>query len=418
LSNELKEAIKRPKSDIIALEESIAQVEDLRAILKKSVDIRTTFMICLAFFWMIIFFAFAPGGIEGIFETLFQIKIEYLVLGLMITLLGLFLDAISWRILLRSMDVFASINDTLEAYFVSFAWGLLIPSLTAAEIYVRISLGKKRFHHNPKNRSPSAGELFSTIVLHKLLGFLAFLPLSVPFAYGLVVLLDLDPTIGLYFMAFIAILTALVILFLALIYAKPNIATGFLTRGISVVATLISPYKSKADSHKAAARQFVLDYRTNFRFLASHPLAAFKAYLFALSNALCGFIGAAFIVYSLGANVPIWVILVIVFVSGSINLIPLGIPGMEGFKETVVASLYDKYENFSTAGAIGILNSINTFYVPVLVGILFAVLGNRKKDRKTFENQKTEINQSQKFLQKTGMNNESQSSPETKRGIN
>ncbi|MHA2367284.1 MAG: lysylphosphatidylglycerol synthase transmembrane domain-containing protein [Candidatus Hodarchaeales archaeon] len=413
MSNELKKSPKRPETDTESLEESIEQVEDLGTVLKKSIDIRTVFMICLAFFWMIIFFAFAPGGIEGILETLFQIKIEFLVLGLMITLLGLFLDAISWRILLRRMDVFASINDTLEAYFVSFAWGLLIPSLTAAEIYVRISLGKKRFLHNPQNRSPSAGELFSTIVLHKLLGFLAFLPLSVPFAYGLVVLLDLDPTIGLYFMAFIAILTALVILFLALIYAKPNIATGFLTRGISVVATLIPPYRSKVDSHKAAARQFVLDYRTNFRFLASHPLAAFKAYLFALSNALCGFIGATFIVYSLGANVPIWAILVIVFVSGSINLIPLGIPGMEGFKETVIASLYDKYENFSTAGAIGILNSINTFYVPVLVGLLFAVLGNRKKDRKTFENQKTEIKQSLESSQKSGTNNEYRTSHET-----
>ncbi|MFW9914947.1 MAG: lysylphosphatidylglycerol synthase transmembrane domain-containing protein [Candidatus Thorarchaeota archaeon] len=413
MSNERNDSPKKSKVDIGVLEESIAQVEDLGAVLRKSTDIRTIFMICLAFLWMIIFFAFAPGGIEGILETLFQIKIEYLVLGLMITLLGLFLDAISWRILLRSMDVFASINDTLEAYFVSFAWGLLIPSLTAAEIYVRISLGKKRFHYNSKNRSPSAGELFSTIVLHKLLGFLAFLPLSVPFAYGLVVLLDLDPTIGLYFMAFIAILTALVILFLALIYAKPNIATGFLTGGISVVAALVPPYRSKEDSHKAAARQFVLDYKTNFRFLASHPLAAFKAYLFALSNALCGFIGATFIVYSLGANVPIWAILVIVFVSGSINLIPLGIPGMEGFKETIIASLYDKYENFSTAGAIGILNSMNTFYVPVLVGILFAVLGNRKKDRKMFENQKTEINQSLESSQKSGTNSEYRASHET-----
>ncbi|MHA2499758.1 MAG: hypothetical protein ACXAEL_09365 [Candidatus Hodarchaeales archaeon] len=94
-------------------------------------------------------------------------------------------------------------------------------------------------------------------------------------------------------------------------------------------------------------------------------------------------------------------------------MIPLGIPGMEGFKETVIASLYDKYENFSTAGAIGILNSINTFYVPVLVGLLFAVLGNRKKDRKTFENQKTEIKQSLESSQKSGTNNEYRTSHET-----
>jgi uncharacterized protein (TIRG00374 family) len=368
------------KTDLELLEESVAQVEDLTGVLRKSLDIKTIFMISLAFSWMMIFFITGPGGIEGILDHLSHVRAELVVLGIIITLLGLCLDAIAWRILLRSMDVSASINDTLETYFVSFAWGLLVPSLTAAEIYVRISLGKRRFHMNQENRSPYAGELFSTIVLHKLLGFLAFIPLSIPVAYGLVVLLGLDATTGYIFVGFIAGLTLLLIGFLILVYFKPSIAIGILHPLISAIAYLIPYFRKKEDSYKAAARKFVLDYTTNFRLLASHPLQTSKAFILALLNAICGFIGATILVYAAGGNAPVAAILVIVFVSGTINLIPLGIPGMEGFKETVITSLYDKYEDFSKAGAISLLNSLNTFYIPVLIGLVLAVFGNAKKD--------------------------------------
>ncbi|MFX0115801.1 MAG: YbhN family protein, partial [Candidatus Hodarchaeota archaeon] len=329
-------------------------------------------------------------GIEGILDHLSHVRAELVLLGIVVTLVGLCLDALAWRILLRSMDVSASINDTLETYFVSFAWGLLIPSLTAAEIYVRISLGKKRFHMNQENRSPSSGELFSTIVLHKLLGFLAFIPLSIPVAYGLVVLLDLDATTGFIFVGFIAGITLLLIGFLILVYIRPNIAIGILHLLVSAITRLIPYFRKKEDSYKAATQKFVLDYTANLRLLASHPLQTAKAFILALLNAICGFIGATILVYAAGGNAPVEAILVIVFVSGTINLIPLGIPGMEGFKETVITSLYTKYENFSKAGVISLLNSLNTFYMPVLVGLVLALFGNAKKDDEIPEKHRTQ----------------------------
>ncbi|MFQ5976939.1 MAG: lysylphosphatidylglycerol synthase transmembrane domain-containing protein [Candidatus Heimdallarchaeota archaeon] len=390
MSSDHDKPLKQENIDADSLNDSVTQVEDLTGILRQSLDKKTIFMIILAFSWMILFFVIGnqdEGGIGGILEQLSHVRIELVVLAVLITLLGLCLDAFAWRVLLKSMDVSASINDALETYFVSFAWGLLVPSLTAAEIYVRISLGKKRFVKKLENRSPSSGELFSTIVLHKLLGFLVFIPLSVLVAYGLVVLLDLDATAGFVFLGFVATLTVFVIVFLGLVYKKPNIAISLLTRLISAAAALIPPYKSKADSHKAAARQFVNDYTLNLQLLASHPRQASQAYLLAMLNVICGLSGATILVYAAGGNVPIWAILVIMFVSGTLNLIPLGIPGMEGIKETVITPLYQRYETFSKSGAIALLNSLNTLYMPVLVGLVVQLFVTQKKDKAILENQ-------------------------------
>ena len=335
---------------------------------------------------MLFFFVTGPGGVEGLLDQISRVKAELVVLGVAVTLAGLCLDAIAWRILLRSMNLSASIPDTMETYFASFAWGLLGPSFTAVEIYVRISLAKKRFFVKQENRPPSTGELFSSILLHRLLGLLAYIPLSIPVAYGLVVLLDLDRTAGLLFVLFISLLALLAVSFIALIYVKPNLATGVLGGVISIIEKLIPPYKKISDSHRVATQQFVRDYTVNLRLLARQPLATSKAFILALLNAICGFAGAAILVYAAGGSAPIWAILVIVFVSGTINLIPLGIPGMEGFKETVITSLYRKYESFSKAGVISLLNSFSTFYVPVVVGIAYAIIGNKKQYHDSAEN--------------------------------
>ncbi len=378
--------------DINSIEEHISRVEDLKGAFSKSFNLKTFVMILIAFSWMFIFFLQGKGGIEGLLDHFSQIKVELLFLGLAITLMGLCLDAFAWKILLKTMKVTASTYKTIETYFISFSWGLLIPSVTASEIYVRISQGKKHFHIKNEDRQPSAGELFSSIVLHRLLGLLAFIPLSIPVAYGFVVLFDIDPSIGILFVTIIASFAVFAILFLLLIYLRPEIAIVFLNKLLDLLGFILFPFREGILYQKTNTRKFVSDYNTNLRLLASNPLMTFRAFLLSFLNAICNIAGASILVYAAGGTAPLAVIIVILFTSNTINLIPLGIPGMEGIKETVVATLYDKYEPFSRAGVISLLNSLNTFYIPVIIGIIFSMRSNSKNTDSPSINSKMEEN--------------------------
>ncbi|MFX0063679.1 MAG: YbhN family protein [Candidatus Hermodarchaeota archaeon] len=349
--------------------------------LKEFFDPKTIFFITIALIIMLIYFALSTqeqGGLSSIIDALLQASIPFVVGAIIISFSVFGIDILIWRTILSTIGIRPNLTQITNVYLTSLVFGILFPSGGTVEIGVRTAMGREFYNHF-EGRNASAGEILSSIALHRLIGTLAFLPFSVIAAIGLAILLEgyLPPYVGLFLVVTMATLAC----FLAIIIFSTYFMPDQIIRLVSALP-IISNYK-------AAIEVFVHDYNSSLSHLMKYKVKTVLIFFCAIGTAFISYLGGTLIVYSIDSDISFFVAIFIIFLTGMLLMIPIPLPGMTGIKESVLAFLFNIYKpgQPEKSAAISILIGFTSFYLTVILGLSLYIVTRyfsfKKKKQKT-----------------------------------
>ena len=360
-----------------------------RISLRKVFDKKTLILLGFAAFVLLLYFILEDINIFDIVDTFLSANWILLVIGAIFAFIAVLLDTLTWKLLLSISSIRPPTLATYRIQLSSFAYGLLIPSAGAVEAIMRVIMGTQEFVNEDENRNATAGEILSSVVVHKLLGLLAFIPISVFIAFSMfdyisdiLVQLNYDPLprdFNLVFIILISLMALLIIALFVLIAINPSKAKGFLSS--LLIAFGRFPLIGKLTTNAAKSSDKVVDdFSVQFAYLARNKVISVVALGLSFLSQVAHWVSILLILLSI--NIPILLdqVAAVNFLGGTVDLIPLGIPGMAGLKEITLSVFIEVGLGISTDIALSgaILVQLIKFYLLIIVGLVVYVIGKTR----------------------------------------
>jgi uncharacterized protein (TIRG00374 family) len=365
------------------------EFNDERISLRKVFDKKTLILLGFAAFVLLMYFILEDINIFDIVDTFLSANWILLVIGASFAFIAVLLDTLTWKLLLSISSIRPPTLATYRIQLSSFAYGLLIPSAGAVEAIMRVIMGTQEFVNEDENRNATTGEILSSVVVHKLLGLLAFIPISVFIAFSMfdyisdiLVQLNYDPLprdFNLVFIILISLMALLIIALFVLIAINPSKAKGILSS--LLIAFGRFPLIGKHTTNAAKSSDKVVDdFSVQFAYLARNKVISVVALGLSFFSQVAHWVSILLILLSI--NIPILLdqVAAVNFLGGTVDLIPLGIPGMAGLKEITLSVFIEVGLGISTDIAISgaILVQLIKFYLLIIVGLVVYVIGKTR----------------------------------------
>jgi uncharacterized protein (TIRG00374 family) len=365
------------------------EFNDERISLRKVFDKKTLILLGFAAFVLLMYFILEDINIFDIVDTFLSANWILLVIGASFAFIAVLLDTLTWKLLLSISSIRPPTLATYRIQLSSFAYGLLIPSAGAVEAIMRVIMGTQEFVNEDENRNATTGEILSSVVVHKLLGLLAFIPISVFIAFSMfdyisdiLVQLNYDPLprdFNLVFIILISLMALLIIALFVLIAINPSKAKGILSS--LLIAFGRFPLIGKHTTNAAKSSDKVVDdFSVQFAYLARNKVISVVALGLSFFSQVAHWVSILLILLSI--NIPILLdqVAAVNFLGGTVDLIPLGIPGMAGLKEITLSVFIEVGLGISTNIAISgaILVQLIKFYLLIIVGLVVYVIGKTR----------------------------------------
>ncbi|MFX0173612.1 MAG: lysylphosphatidylglycerol synthase transmembrane domain-containing protein [Candidatus Hodarchaeota archaeon] len=357
--------------------------------LRRAFDKKTLFLLSFAVIILLIYLILEDISIFNIMVLIASTNFLILILGASATFIAVLFDTIAWKILLGISSIHPSIPAAYRIQLASFSYGLLIPSAGAVEIIMRIALGRKEFINENENRQATSGEILSSVVAHRLCGLIAFIPISIIVAYAILAYFDdivynetnqhLPGDIAITFTLAISLVAIFIIIIVFLIVKAPNMAKSLISLILSGIAYL--PIIGKfAKNALEPSERIIDDFSTQLTYLAQNKFLSIIALLLAFFSQIAHWVSIYFILHSIQIPILLDQVAAVNFLSGTVDLIPVGIPGMVGLKE-ITLSVFLKSglgldSTLSFSGSI--LVQLVKFYFLIIVGILVYIAGKTR----------------------------------------
>ena len=357
--------------------------------LRKAFDKKTLFLIGFAGLVLFVYFILEDISIFDMIGTFLRANWILLIIGASFAFIAVLLDTITWKLLLGLSSIQPSTLATFRIQLSSFSYGLLIPSAGAVEAIMRVIMGTQEFVNEDENRNATTGEILSSVVVHKLLGLLAFIPISVFIAFSMfdyiseiLVQLNYDPLPSDFSMGFIIIISIIAILVIALfvlIATSPNKAKRLISFLFSAFGRL-PIIGNQASSAAASADKVVNDFSIQFAYLARNKFTSVIAFGLSFLSQVAHWISILLILLSVNIPITLDQVAAVNFLGGTVDLIPLGIPGMAGLKEITLSVFIEVGLGISTDAALSgaILVQLIKFYFLIIVGLIVYIIGKSR----------------------------------------
>jgi uncharacterized membrane protein YbhN (UPF0104 family) len=373
-------------------------VEESEISLRKAFDKKTILLLSFAAVALLIYLYLGGVSVFRLIDIMLSADFFLLVLGAFFAFLAIFIDSLAWKILLGISSIHPSTWSAYRIQLASFSYGLLIPSAGAVEGIMRIALGTQEFVNEKEDRKASSGEILSSVVVHRLCGLIAFIPISVFVALSL---LNFATIIGGFEVSFeqamtfaivVSLISIIAIVVVILIAKWPNMAKKiilFILKGITFIP-LIGKY---AETAMESSKTVVDDFSAQFAYLAQSKMKSGGALILAFLSQITHWVSIYLILHSIAIPISLDQVAAINFLGGTIDAIPVGIPGMAGLKEITLSafliSLLVSLEMIPlTAERLGTLTELAAsgaimvqllkFYFLILIGILVYVVGKTR----------------------------------------
>lgn len=299
-------------------------------------------------------------SMTDLWMVLTSVDVPLLVFALAIGYCFPLVEALAWRQILQLVDVDITVNEGYHLFWTTFTFGLLVPSAGAVETATRVKLTADLTKASP-------GAILSTIVIHRFLGLLAFIPMLPFLIYGIFLFFGIDLAVGLYIILLVAVLALMWIAFMGLIARKPAIA-------VKVALIIVAPITwlpfVDGPGLKEKTRSLIREFAAELSFLLKKPLKFGQALFWTECSLLIRWTSTYLLLISVGILGPYLALASVDFLSGTIDLIPIAIPGMEGIKEIGISELLYRFgatksQSFATA----VLMSFLRFYLSIFLGL-------------------------------------------------
>jgi uncharacterized membrane protein YbhN (UPF0104 family) len=379
----------RPK-EVNFVEDSPRLTAEVKEVsLRKAFDKKTLFLISFAVIILLFYLILEDISIFHIMELITSTNLLILIIGASATFIAILFDTIAWKVLLGISSIRPSIPTIYRIQLTSFSYGLLIPSAGAVEIIMRIALGRKEFINENKNRKATSGEILPSVVAHRFCGLITFIPVSIIVAFAILAYFDdivynetnqhLPEDIAIGFTLTISLFAIIILALLFFIVKAPKATKNFITFLLSVIAYI--PLIGKfAENAIEPSERIIDDFSTQLTYLAQNKFLSVIALVLAFFSQVAHWVSIYFILHSIQIPILLDQVAAVNFLGGTIDLIPIGIPGMAGLKE-ITLSVFLKSglgldSTLSFSGSI--LVQIVKFYFLIVVGILVYIVGKTR----------------------------------------
>ncbi|MFX1517081.1 MAG: YbhN family protein [Promethearchaeota archaeon] len=370
-------------------------VEETKISLRKVFDKKTLFLLSFALIMLLIYLYLEDVSLTKIIENFSQINPIILFLGAASTFIAVLFDTLAWKILLGISSIRPSVPSIYRIQLASFSYGLLIPSAGAIETIMRIALGTQEFVNEKEHRNATSGELLSSVVAHRLCGLLVFIPISTFVAYALLRYFSdiykeitgqpLTNDMAISFTLIISSLAILVIIFFILIAKTPTTVKKI----VLLIFKGLYPFPLIGNAAKNAvepSKKIVDDFSIQFKFLAQNKSLTLVTLVLSFFSQITHWIAIFLILHSIGIPILLDQVVAVNFLGGTIDAIPIGIPGMAGLKEISLTVFLENIpgwvlpptEKLEKAATGAILVQLVKFYFLIIVGILVYIAGKTR----------------------------------------
>ena len=370
-------------------------VEETEISLRKVFDKKTLFLLSFALIMLLIYLYLEDVSLNKIIVNFSRINPIILFLGAASTFIAVLFDTLAWKILLGISSIRPSIPSIYRIQLASFSYGLLIPSAGAIETIMRIALGTQEFVNEKEDRNATSGELLSSVVAHRLCGLLVFIPISSFVAYALLRYFSdiyeeitdqpLTNDVAISFTLVISLLAILVIIFFILIAMSPTTVKKI----VLLILRGLYPFPLIGNAAKNAvepSKKIIDDFSIQFQFLAQNKLLTLVTLVISFFSQMMHWIAIFLILHSIGIPILFDQVVAVNFLGGTIDAIPIGIPGMAGLKEISLTVFLENIpgwvlppiEKTEMAATGAILVQLVKFYFLIIVGILVYIAGKTR----------------------------------------
>lgn len=352
--------------------------------LKKFFTWKTALLFILAFFIIAIFATLSDISLSEFMDDISSVNILFLIIGFILCFVAIFVDGFSWWLLLFARKINVSLSRGIGIFFSSFKVGYLVSSMGLFETAVRTVMTQKAIAQDQKEISNSeevnSGDILSTIVLHRLLGSFAGVIIIFVVAW---VMLNFDYYDSLYdissetafFLILFIILFALLFSVLSIAAAKnPSFLITLFNWFLRQLGKLFKGRKDGFDNFSISLEKNVYSFSEQMAVLGQTKLISLIAFICTIIPQLIRTLGLCFYFWALGIDAPFLFVLSMNFLIGNIDLIPLGIPGMEGIKEVGMSALLNLVTapgEDSLAFSASILTRFLNFYLVTTIAVIY-----------------------------------------------
>ena len=285
-------------------------------------------------------------GTNALENVLLKANPAFIALTVGLELVGFMFYATAWYVLIRAtghrIPFLTCQGITFASIFVSY----IMPSGIFLEA-MRCFLGSKESGMN-------LGESTATVILHRMLyiiGFLGSTALALP-ALALTGSLHSSAIYDILLLPILSIAGLIILLYLSL---NPKRMQPILNRVLRFVEPLIRSVQKEAKI-SGRANQFLDEYHVGFRRMLSSKLHVLTSFVASLGDWACSVLILWIVLFALGFDVSLWVVVVAMAIGKMIQMTPIAGPGMLGIYEAAVTA------------------SLSLFAVPVAVAASAALL--------------------------------------------
>jgi hypothetical protein len=203
----------------------------------------------------------------------------------------------------------------------------------------------------------------------------------------------LSSDFNLIFISIITVFAVIIVGLFVLIAVSPNKAKSIINKilqGFGVIPVL----KKRTTVIRESSDKIVDDFSIQFSYLAENKMISFFAVILAFLSQITHWLSILFILHSINILISVDQVAAVNFLGGTVDLIPVGVPGMAGLKE-ISLSVFIEYgldieKSLALSGAI--LVQLVKFYFLIIVGLIVYILG---KTRLTTSDKKKNSNQNE-----------------------
>ncbi len=371
--------------------------EETEISLRKAFDKKTLLLLSFAALVLLIYLYLGNVSIFRMLEIMFSADLIILVPGTLFTFIAILFDTLAWKILLGISSIRPSTPAVYRIQLASFSYGLLIPSAGAIESLMRIALGTKEFINEKEERNATSGEILSSVVAHKLCGLIAFIPISIFVAVAMLMYFSdiienrtgqpLSNDVAVTLVIIISLLSLIVIIFFILVSKSPIIAKKIVIFVLKALSSFPLVGKFAKDAIEPSGK-IIDDFSIQFKYLAHNKLLSLLALILAFLSQVAHWVAIYLILHAIGIQILLDQVAAINFLGGTIDAIPVGIPGMAGLKEITLTVFLEMGLNLGTetSAAGAILVQLMKFYFIIIAGILVYIAGKTRVTSKDLEN--------------------------------
>jgi uncharacterized protein (TIRG00374 family) len=256
----------------------------------------------------------------------------FYTLAFLSMILGVFAYGGSWISLLKSANIRLNNLKAMESVWISVFLNIMVPTASVGGEVARVL-------YVVEETKDSYGHVAATVFLHRVISFLPFIVGSISGFLYLIIFFDL-PTYLSSTLVIVSLALCMSLIILLLFSVRPKISMGIALRISHFLDRIFSKRKGNSSKLTELTTRAFTEFDVSLKMLKSSKVSLALSTLFAFAYWIFDIIVAYLVFASLKFPVPLGVIIAVYTIGISIQIVPIGIPGMVGIVETVMSGLY------------------------------------------------------------------------------